>query len=111
MSRLIGSWLLDQGGQAIELAPRVVCIIWGETHCFCPYCFVFLLHSFAGLGVYCPVVNAVGTLGEEGESFPEEGAVYWTLKNKYDIFFLPVFMVHLFCIFFPSCSVTDHNCH
>ena len=101
MSRLIGSWLLDQGGQAIELAPRVVCIIWGETHCFCPYCFVFLLHSFAGLGVYCPVVNAVGTLGEEGESFPEEGAVYWTLKNKYDFFFLPVFMVHLFCIFFP----------
>lgn len=71
---------------------------------------MFLLHSFAELGVCRPVINAVGTLGEEGESFPEEGTLYWTLKN--DFFFLPVFMVHLFCIFFlPLISVTDYNCH
>lgn len=67
--------------------------------------------SFIRRAVCRPVIKAVGTLGEEGESFPEEGTLYWTLKN--DFFFLPVFMVHLFGIFFflPLISVTDYNCH
>lgn len=56
------------------------------------------------------MINAAGTLGEEGESFPEEGTLYWTLKNG---FFFP-YGVHgpsFLYFFLPLVSVTDPNCH
>ena len=72
---------------------------------FLSYCAVFLLHSFAELGVCRPVINAVGTLGEEGESFPEEGTLYWTLKN--DFFFSSRVHGSSFLYFFSPSYLSD----